>query len=145
MATSRTPKGYPGHSVTSGETGLLWRDLTFPQAISRALDELRANDSRKALAPLFDGRDGREVGETTVSRWVTEPTRFPAHCLPVLVARHPQFRQFLFEHLAARMVTPAEVLNGLSPKAAEEYQRLMEERMRDAAFGGPNRMGERYA
>lgn len=139
-----TPKNYAGGTVTGTTISLPWRELSFPLAISRALTELRDQDGRKALAPNFDGRDGREVAETTVSRWITEPHRFPAHCLPVLVALHPAFRQFLFEHLAARMVAPAEIVKGLSKTAAAEYEKLLADRFLDMAYG-PGRKGEHYA
>lgn len=92
-----------GHTVTQGETAAPWRDLTFPQAIARALDELRSEAGRKALAPLFDGRDGREVAETTVSRWISEPTRFPAHCLPARVRLGAPVRALRKENRMARL------------------------------------------
>lgn len=141
-----TPKTYRADTVTRAETStnpLPWREITFPQAISRALDELRVEAGRKAIAPYFDGRDGREVAETTVSRWITEPHRFPAHCLPVLVSLHANFRKFIFENLTARMNDSAEIVKRLSPKAAEEYRQVLEERFLDAAYGGPGRPGER--
>lgn len=141
---SSRPKTSAGLTVTSGETKLPWRDLTFPQAISRALNELREASSRKEIAPLFDGRDGRSVAETTVSRWVGEPTRFPAHCLPVIVARHEPFQAHVFRYLGAQMIAPPEILKKLSPSAAKEYQKALEEQMRRMAFG-PGGAGEYYA
>jgi len=131
-------------TVTTGESALPWRDLTFPQAISRALSELKGENGRKAIAPYFDGRDKREVAETTVSRWITEPTRFPAHCLPVLVAVHEGFRSYLFQHMAARMTTPAEMMKRLSPATAKEYEKAFDEQMRRIAFGQGG-AGEHYA
>lgn len=138
-----TPKTYAWSTVTPDTKALPWGGLALPCAISRALAELRDEAGRKAIAPYFDGRDGREVAETTVSRWITEPFRFPAHCLPVLVSLHPAFRQFIFENLTARMNDSASIVKRLSPSAAEEYRRALEERFLDAAFGGPGRAGER--
>jgi hypothetical protein len=67
------------------------------QAISASLKRLQLQDGGKALAPLFDGRDGKAVAETTV-----------------------------FQHLASRMTAPADLLRGLPPKVAAEVAKVQE-------------------
>lgn len=132
----RTRKGYSATTVKAGETALPWHLMSLPDAIRRALGELIEGANRgkrdeipalgeKALASHFDGKDSREVAGSTVSRWRTEPTRFPAHCLPTLIALHPQFRSFVFGHLAVRMVPSSEVLSAMKPEAAREYERVV--------------------
>ena len=100
--------------------------ISFPQSISQALRRLQQELGGKNLASHFDGRDGREVAESTLSRWISEPTRFPAHILPVLVEMDGPFRAQVFALLTARLAVPEELMRRLSPEAAEQVARVTE-------------------
>ena len=124
---------YEPATVKTSEPPLPWHLLSLPEAISRGLHELVHGDGKreplgeKTVAGHFDGKDGREVAGSTVSRWITEPTRFPAHCLPTLAALHAEFRGYVFGYLAVRLVSPGEVMSALSPSAAKEYEKVVVE------------------
>lgn len=118
---------------------------TLGQAISAALKRQQAKQGGKELAGYFDGRDGKEVADSTISRWIGKPDRFPAVMLPVLVGLDKEFRAQLFQLLGASFSVPSDIIRELSPEAAAEYQKVLERRFLDACYGGPNRLGERYA
>jgi len=133
-------KPYVSRTVNAGEHAL----PSLAQAIASALKRLQVERGGKNLAGSFDGREGKEVAESTVSRWIGEPARFPAVFLPVLVELDEAFRVHVFQILAQRMTSPASVVREMSPKAAEEYRRVLDERFRRAAFG-PGGAGEHYS
>ena len=100
---------------------------TFPQAISRALEDLRLPVERGGigvtrLCRCFDGREGETVAESTISRWISEPRRFPLLFGPVLMELHPGFRANAFRYLSATFVTPERVISRLSGPAARQVQ-----------------------
>jgi len=120
---------------------------SFGQAIKYSLEELRDGYScpegkvpglgGKGVAALFDGREGQEVAESTVSRWISEPERFRAVLLPVLVEASPSFRSFVFQHIAARMTVPAVIARRMKPAAADEMARAVQSVIVEEA--GPGR------
>lgn len=102
---------------------------TFAQAITESLARLQRMHGGKEIAAWFDGRDGAEVATSTVSRWISEPRRFPALFLPVLVERDALFRAYVFEHLVARISAPSNIVEHLSASAADEYRRVVAEQL----------------
>lgn len=112
---------------------------TFPQSISSALRRLQVERGGKDLASCFDGREGKEVAESTLSRWIADPSRFPAILLPVLVELDGPFRSLIFGMLAARSATPEAVMQRLSPEAADEVGRAYQGIILEEAAGGPGR------
>lgn len=93
---------------------------TLGSCIAASLTRLRAERGGKSLAACFDGREGKEVAESTVSRWIADPGRFPAVFIPVLVEIDAPFRGQIFGMLAARAATPEAVMGRLSAGAAAE-------------------------
>lgn len=108
--------------------------LTFGEAISGAVKRLRdEHGGLKVVAGFFDGRAGKEVAESTVSRWTTEPDRFPALLIPILVEISPWFRAYVFQHIAARMTVPAEVVKRMDAKTADAYSRAVTRSLEEIA------------
>jgi hypothetical protein len=112
----------------------------FGVAIAAALKDLQRDLTGKNLSDYFDGREGKSVAESTISKWIAEPHRFPAVMLPVLATLHPGFRSQLFQLLGAAFSVPAEIARELSPEASAEYQRILEKKFLDAVYG-PGRAG----
>lgn len=116
----------------------------FAQAIAESLARLQSAHGGKALAAHFDGREGREVACSTVSRWISEPTRFPAVFVPVLAELDPAFRAYVVRSLfTSELVAAVQDPHALG-KDAEALRRKLERQFLDLAYG-PGRMGERYA
>lgn len=117
--------------------------MAFGQAIADALRRIQRAKGGASAAALFDGREGKEVAESTLSRWIGDPSRFPAVFLPVLVEYDTEFRAYVFQHIAARMIQPAQIAEQLTPQAREEYERARDELTRRIWYG-PGGLGERY-
>lgn len=116
-------KGY--REVTVTETRKPFT-VTAGQAISASLRRLQAEYGGKSLVDHFDGRDGEEVAQSTISRWISEPRRFPAVFLPTLVELDPVFRGEVFQILTASLATDSAVVERMSTKAADEYRHAVE-------------------
>ncbi len=114
---------------------------TLSACISASLTRLRSERGGKGLAECFDGRDGEEVAESTISRWIAKPRRFPAVFLPVLVELDAPFRSQIFQMLVARAATPEAVMQRLSPEAAAEVGRAYESLIVEEI--GPGKWGRR--
>ena len=114
------PSGYDPLTVKTTDQVL----PSFPQAIAEAISRLQHERGAKDLAQYFDGREGRQVAVSTISRWISEPHRFPAVFLPVLVELDPELRAFVFQHLAGRMVVSPEIQSRLSPGVAAELAKV---------------------
>lgn len=128
-------KSYPGDTVKNGETAL----PSLAQAISASVKRLQIEHQGKGLAPYFDGREGKPVAESTVSRWISEPDRFPAIFLPTLVELDPALRATVLRTLTASLATDAAISSRLSAKAAGEYraavERLIVEEIKPGVWG----------
>ena len=138
MARANLPKQTLGKSVAKVP------QVALSQAVAEALKQAQRERGGKSIAPFFDGREGKEVAESTISRWIGDPWRMSILYTEPLVRLQPAFGVYLFRSMPVWMGTDAEVVVKLSPGAREEYIRLMEERTLDAVYGH-NRMGERYA
>ena len=100
--------------------------MDLGQAISRALVSLQTVHGAKEVASWFDGRGGKEVALSTVSRWISRPDRFPATFLPVLVQAYPPLGRHLMRHLPIWLGIPDRVVTSLPPEQAEQVQREFE-------------------
>lgn len=109
-------------TVKTGERPL----PSLGQALSESLRGLQARLGGKTLASYFDGRGGKEVAISTVSRWISDPTRFPLVFGPVLAELDPTFRTRAIKALFASELSTPEVLSRISPAAATEYQRAVQ-------------------
>lgn len=99
----------PGHSARS-----------FALALSDAIRRCQRERGGKDLATFFDGIEGTEVAESTISRWISEPRRFSAIYLPILVEIDAPFRAQVMEFLFARMVTPEALMERIGESARRE-------------------------
>lgn len=116
-------KTYPSATVNAPANVFT---VTFGQAVSASLRRLQAEHGGKSLVDHFDGREGEEVAQSTLSRWISEPRRFPAVFLPTLVELDPLFRAQAFRLLTASLATDAAVVERMSAKAADEYRQAVE-------------------
>ena len=120
---------------------------TLAQLLSESIGRLQHELGGKVLAGYFDGREGAEVAESTISRWKSEPRRFPAIFLPTLLELDPVFRREVLRLLMARLVAPAELLDFVAekdPRAAATLAQAHEEIIRRVLFG-PGGRGEGYS
>lgn len=127
-----------------GKKSHLTVKASMAQAVSASLAWLQGEHYGKSLATYFDGRDGKEVAESTLSRWISEPSRFPAVFVPVLAELDPEFRSYLLRSLFVGDLVAAVVTTETPPEAADAIRREMESRFLDQVYGH-NRMGEHYA
>lgn len=118
-----TPKPYAGPSVNSGRSVVT---DAMGRAIAASLDRLRGPDGNKSIAHHFDGREGEPVANSTISRWIKKPRRFPGVFVPVLVELDAEFRIDVFRILTGSLVTDDAVMKRLSAKAAGEYRDAVE-------------------
>jgi hypothetical protein len=129
-------KPYSGPTVNGTRTEF---PVTLSQSITASLRRLQGDLGGKTLAGHFDGRDGAEVAESTISRWISEPRRFPAIFLPALVEMDATFRGEVLRLLTASLATHEAVSARLSSKAATEYravvERLMVEEVKPGVWG----------
>lgn len=95
--------------------------MSAGQAIAAALRALQADLGGKELAGHFDGAEGKEVAQSTVSRWIHRPDRFPAVFIPILCELSPSFQR---EHV--RRIAAIGLLNFVEDLPAEHQDAVRE-------------------
>lgn len=107
--------------------------LSLPQQVAHSLQGLQAQHGGKNLAEFFDGREGRQVAQSTISRWIADPVRFSATFQPVLVELDPSFGLYLLRSVPVWMGLDRQVLEQLPRQTADEvrsaYERVLLEQI----------------
>lgn len=91
--------------------------ISMGQSIADALKELQQDLGGDVLSGFFDGREGKEVAQSTVSRWISRPDRFPAVFVPILCELSAGFQR---EHV--RRIAAIGLLNFVEDLPAEHQE-----------------------
>jgi hypothetical protein len=128
-------------AVTPGHIG---PDLTLSAAIGDSIDALcRQHGGQKNVADLFVGKGGGAVDRTTISKWGSDPHRFPAPFVLILAKHDPVFRNVLVQSLRLLEEAESDLVKSLSPQAQAEVRAVSDDMLRRWAYG-PGGAGEHY-
>ena len=132
-------KGFPDEQATVNSSL-----LNTGQMVSEALIRQQARLGGKNLAEYFDGREGQAVAKSTISRWISEPRRFPHVFALTLAELDPEFGREQLRIWVARLAGSDRVLLESDPAAAAVVAAAREEALRRILYG-PGGRGESYS
>jgi len=108
---------------------------SMAQAIAESLARLQRSLGGKSLVSYFDGREGAEVAQSTLSRWISEPRRFPAVFVGVLAELDPAFRAYLVGALFVSDLVGAVTSHETPAAETDALRHRIERRFLDLAYG----------
>lgn len=92
---------------------------SLPDAIRNAVRLAQRELGGKALGDYFPGPTGRPASKATISRWISEPYRFPAVHLPALASFDPRVFPAVVHALATPSLSPDFEANAQVRRAGE--------------------------